>query len=211
MSTPFRTVVLLMSAALGLGACGGDASHSGGHSDAAASTGASLDRAFVAAMVPHHEGAIEMAELAADRAEDPFVRQLAADILASQQKEIDAMRAADERLAGEAGVGDLGVPGHRAEDLSSLREAEDFDVAFVRMMIPHHESAIPMARAEIDKGADSGLKRVATGIIAAQEREIAEMRAFLERRGATAGSHGSAHSPPGAGGAHPAHAQEEER
>jgi len=217
-SAPF----LLVAAALSLSACGSEdegktkagkapaAGHSSGHSGAAASEGASLDRAFVAAMIPHHESAIEMAEVAADRAEGPFVNELAANILASQQQEIDVMRAADKRLATDNEVGELGAPGHKAEDLAALREAKDFDVAFVKMMLPHHESAIPMAQAEVDKGVDAELKRVAADIIEVQEREIAEMKAFLADAGETAsGSQGSAHSTPSTSGANQAHAEDE--
>ena len=51
------------------------------------------DADFLAMMIPHHEGAVEMARLELVHGRDPLVRQLAEGIIASQQTEIEAMRA----------------------------------------------------------------------------------------------------------------------
>jgi uncharacterized protein (DUF305 family) len=58
---------------------------------------------------------------------------------------------------------------------------EDPDVAFVRGMIPHHQSAIDMAKVVQQYGKDAQTQKWAAEIIAAQEREIAEMREWLEK------------------------------
>ena len=58
--------------------------------------------------------------------------------------------------------------------------ATDIDVAFVCSMIPHHRGAIDMAKAELAHGDDPWAKELATAIIAAQEKEIAEMMTWLE-------------------------------
>ncbi len=47
---------------------------------------------FLAMMIPHHEGAVDMARLVLIHGRDPMVRQLAEDIIASQTVEIAAMR-----------------------------------------------------------------------------------------------------------------------
>ncbi|MGV3490488.1 MAG: CopM family metallochaperone [Devosia sp.] len=58
--------------------------------------------------------------------------------------------------------------------------ASDIDVAFVCSMIPHHRGAIDMAQAELEHGDDPWARELATAVIAAQEREIAEMVRWLE-------------------------------
>lgn len=126
-----------------------------------------------------------MAQTAVREGTTPFVRDLARDIVASQRAEIATLRSQDAELA-DADVerGSLGVPSHMMgmdDDPAMLAGADPFDPAFLRMMIPHHQGALTMARAELERGADPELKRLAREIIATQEREIRAMRAELAR------------------------------
>lgn len=57
------------------------------------------------------------------------------------------------------------------------------DVDFARGMIPHHEAAVEMARIELEHGTDPTLRRMAEAVIAAQEAEIAQLKAWLEANG----------------------------
>lgn len=189
--------VLAAAAALAVAGCGSDDESTAPAADAG---GNGVDRAFVADMVPHHESAIEMAEIARRRGDSDFVKELAKDIVGTQGDEITTMRREDDALEA-AGVeqGALGVPGHAMgmdDDPATLQTAEPFDRAFIEMMIPHHEGAIEMAKAELAKGADPELKTLAQDIIDAQQREIAAMREHLGDD-ADAGGHedsGSGHS-----------------
>lgn len=57
------------------------------------------------------------------------------------------------------------------------------DRDFARMMVVHHQGAIDMARKQLAQGKDPGLNRMAGEIIAAQEREIGQLNAFLDANG----------------------------
>ena len=59
----------------------------------------------------------------------------------------------------------------------------DPDVDFARMMIPHHQGAIEMAKAELANGKDPELRRLAEEIIEAQEKEIEFLRRWLQKKG----------------------------
>jgi uncharacterized protein (DUF305 family) len=179
-----RTVLaaLVVAIALLIAGCGSSDSTS-------APSGNPVDRAFVAQMIAHHQSAVQMAMIAKRRATGAFVTQLADNIVRTQTAEIATMRSADQRLKA-AGVkqGSLGVAPDMMGmdgDVSSLNTARPFDAAFMRMMIPHHQGAVVMARAERTKGKDPALKTLARNIISAQQREISQMRKHLAGTGST--------------------------
>lgn len=137
------------------------------------------DKAFIDAMVPHHKGAVEMAEVALDRAEHPEIRNVAEDIVSSQRAEIRMFGEIRQEKYGSAeSTMEMDAMDMRAMGMSDpeeLAEADPFDKAFIDDMIPHHESAIAMAEVAREKTDDPEIRGIAEDIVTAQEREIEQM------------------------------------
>ena len=175
---PRLVLPLLLAAITALvAACGGDEGSSSANSEA---TG--IDRAFVEAMIPHHESAVEMAEMAQRRARHTEVKALAEAIVETQSAEIDTMKTMSAEME-KAGVkkGDLGMDMEHmgmGGDIASLEEAEPFDREFIDLMIPHHQGAVRMARMQLDEGKDREVRELAQAIIDAQAKEIDEMNTW---------------------------------
>ena len=186
-------IALALLAVIGavIAGCGSSSTTSGSSNANAA------DKAFVAQMIPHHQMAVQMAQSAKQRGGHADTTKLAGDIISAQDAEIAQMRT----LAKSIGVkpaampsGSMSETGGMAGDakalglsmkemgmsmnMAMLDKAKPFDRAFIDMMIPHHQGAIRMARAELAKGKDTQLKKIATGIVAAQTREIAKMNSW---------------------------------
>jgi uncharacterized protein (DUF305 family) len=142
------------------------------------------DKAFIDAMVPHHEGAVEMAEVALERAEHPEIKKVAEDIISSQEAEIRAFRGIREREYGSAEstteMDDMDMQAMGMSDPRELAKARPFDKAFIDDMIPHHESAIVMAEVARKETRNPQIRRIANDIVSAQEREIKQMKQWRE-------------------------------
>lgn len=68
------------------------------------------------------------------------------------------------------------------KDMEQGMQAKDADVAFICGMLPHHQGAIDMARAELKYGDDPWAKQLAQAIIAAQTNEISQMKDWLAKQ-----------------------------
>jgi uncharacterized protein (DUF305 family) len=153
------------------------------------------DITFAQQMIPHHQQAVAMAQLAADRATNGEVKQLAARIQRAQDPEITQMQmfltawgaTAATPTGDPGGMHDMGatmsaMPGIMSDNqMSQLRQATgaQFDRAFLQMMTAHHQGAIQMAQTELAAGQNPDAKALAQRIITAQQGEITQMRTLL--------------------------------
>lgn len=147
------------------------------------------DVMFAQMMIPHHEQAIEMSDIALDPTvgASDVVKSLAARIKAAQDPEITTMKAFltswKKGLTPDSSMDHSGSMSGMlsAEDitkLSTLRGAE-FDRAWMTGMIAHHEGAIEMAKEVLEDGKDTAVNTLATAVVAAQDTEILEMKELL--------------------------------
>ena len=159
------------------------------------------DVSFVQGMIPHHRGALEMAQMADGSAEDPRVLDLANRIEAEQQPEIATMTGWleewGEPLPGETDssmggmdhgsmdMGGMDMEGMSEEDMAALEAASraEFDRMWLEMMIAHHRGAVEMARTEIAEGSNPDAVALAEGIADSQVAEIGEMETLLGELG----------------------------
>ena len=153
----------------------------------------SADAHFIVMMIPHHEGAITMAELALSRARRPEIKALAQRIIAGQNGEITQMRQWYRQWYGSdvptlrsgagygAGMGrSMGMgmgwmmPGF-GTSLDALRSAPDFDRAFIEQMIPHHRMGVMMASHAQWNTQHPELRQLEAAMVRVQSQEIEQM------------------------------------
>lgn len=144
---------------------------------------------YLRRMIPHHEQALRMTELAEHNANHARVRDLADRIEHTQRPEIDMMHgwlqrrdvAMPHEQPGHAAHGDMpgmATPQQLAE-LSAARGV-DFDRLFLRVMNEHHEGAVDMATQYLAEGHDEQVHSMAQDVLVTQTSEIAAMRKLSE-------------------------------
>lgn len=183
---------IVVALSLVFGACsdGGDSSDQAvgdgeGGEEASGAQFNEADVTFVRGMIPHHEQAVVMSELAEENADSDAVRELADEIEAAQEPEIEQMTAFLEEWgesASEGGMDHDEMSGMMTdEQMGELEEAmgAEFDRLFLEMMVMHHEGAVEMAQVEVEDGENEEAQELAGEIIEAQEAEIAEMEDLL--------------------------------
>jgi uncharacterized protein (DUF305 family) len=155
----------------------------------------SADAHFIVMMIPHHQGAIAMAELALSRARRPQIKALAQRIITSQSREITQMRQWYRQwygsdvpswgagygmgMGGGMGMGrgmgmGWGMPGF-GTSLDALRSAPDFDRAFIEQMIPHHRMGVMMASHAEWNTQHPQLRELEAAMVRVQSQEIEQM------------------------------------
>ncbi len=161
-------------------------------------TGDAADRHFLEMMVPHHDGAVKMADLAIKRSKNPAILQLAETIKRDQTLEITKMRdwykqwykvelptepsypMRSPRMMG-MNAGRMGMS-MMTEDLKALETARDsdFDQMFLAQMIPHHRMALMMSNMIVDSDRPE-MRQLARDILRSQSQEIEQMHVLSQR------------------------------
>jgi uncharacterized protein (DUF305 family) len=159
----------------------------GGHGHNSNSQMVGSDAMFLQMMIPHHEQAVVMSDLALSTSKDAEVLKLAKQIKDAQAPEIIKMQGwlADAGLSEDPGhsMGD-GMGGMLSDsDLSALKGStgKAFDKLFLAGMIAHHEGAINMVMM-IENSSNSDINSLGQEIVKSQTAEIELMKELLKRK-----------------------------
>ena len=175
-----RLLPAVAALTLAVSGCGGD-------DDKNAATDAKgaynqTDAAFVASMIHHHEGGVELGKLAAEKGVDPRVKQLGEGIVEEQAKEIKTL----ERLLRETKAPNI-MPAAIAErdkaDMMALDAASGamFDELWLDVISAHHSAAIQMAEIEKRAGKLPEAKQLSESITKSQSAELTRFNALLAK------------------------------
>lgn len=183
----------LLAAVFGVAGCGDSKAGTSPSTPVSTSAAAGFNDAdvmFATQMIPHHQQAVEMSDLALRKATTAEVKKLATAIKAAQAPEI-------QELSGSLTTWGKPVPtpgehsGHTmsepmpgmmsAQEMADLTKASGsmFDRMWTQMMIKHHQGAVTMAKTEQTTGKDPASIALAKKIQTAQTTEIATMKRLL--------------------------------
>lgn len=151
---------------------------------------ANYDLRFIDAMIPHHQGAVDMAKQALEKSKRPEIKKLASEIIKAQNQEIGELKrwrkawypsASSTSMAHDPKTGQTVPMSH--EQMQGMMMKMDlgaadaeFDLRFINAMIPHHEGAITMAQDALSKSQRPEIKKLAQSIINSQQAEISQMK-----------------------------------
>lgn len=144
------------------------------------------DQDFAMMMSMHHQSAIDMSQEELKSGDDPQMKQMAQKVINAQQAEKAMLQ---QYLQSHTPVVEPDGPAFNAESMMSMEKmmkaqdirvlAEDSDVTFAQLLIDHHQSALEMARAELDYGDDPMIRQMASKMIEDQRKEIMELQDWL--------------------------------
>jgi uncharacterized protein (DUF305 family) len=203
---PMRTLVIgalaLLLAFLSALPASPAAADPGGPDPAPDPAVAELERNFLTGMIPHHRGAVQMAELAVQKATRPELRRLAQRMIDEQRSEIDTMThwlrdwygmeapagtSMPMGMMSEAGMEMMHqmMDGMMPDEMARMRALEtksgaDFDVEFMSAMVDHHAMAVMMAAPVLIGGHHADLYTLAENVVISQGEEIKQLDEWLE-------------------------------
>jgi len=143
--------------------------------------GKDFEVAYMQKMRMHHMAAIEMAQLVATRATHTELKALARTIIADQQREVGQLEGWLKTWYGIATPMDMPMAGMDTMmgALMAMNGA-DFEQGWLMMMVHHHQSAVDMSTLAPGRATRPELLAFARGVIAAQTKEIAQMRGWAQ-------------------------------
>lgn len=158
-----------------------------------------FDLHYIDMMIPHHEGIIALAQAALPELTDPRLQEIAQDIITNQGTEIETLKSYREAWYGSAeplpmddammqmmmemmpSMAAMGSMDEMAMQMNPQAQVEAFcaadnpDLAFIDLVIPHHEMALASSQDAVERATRDELKAFAQQVIEDQQREIDEL------------------------------------
>lgn len=179
-----RSIVLLVVLALPLtlAACGEEKSETAAGGGGGGQSYNQTDARFVASMLPHHTGGVELGEMAAEKGTSEDIRRLGEGIVKEQTQEKSTLEAMVKRFGTEEAMAPA-IEERDMMDMAALRRAsgKEFDMMWLDVISGHHAAAIQMADIEAGGGKDPEAKRLAESIVSSQTRELEEFNELSEQ------------------------------
>ena len=184
--------------------CGTAATPTGGTDHGGMDTGTPIpadefDRLYIDMMIPHHASIVALAQAALPRLTDERLRTLAENVVAAQTTEIEELRGYRETWYGSpdplplaetemmtvtpdmpAPMGEMMAQMDAATQVARFCAADDADLAFIDLTIPHHLSAVAASETALQRSTHAEARAFAQRVIDAQRREIDELRGIRE-------------------------------
>jgi uncharacterized protein (DUF305 family) len=148
--------------------------------------GANYDLRFIDSMIPHHQGALVMAQEVLEKSKRPELIKLAKGMLIEQKKEIAQMQQWRKQWYPKVSATPIMwhsemnhemsmTDAHKQSMMMSMslgKSDAGFDVRFLNAMIPHHQGAVTMGKDLLLKSKRPQMQKLAQGIVKSQQAEI---------------------------------------
>lgn len=162
----------------------------------ASMTGDQFDKAYLADMIAHHQGALNMASQARELTTKAEIRTLADAIITSQVTEVQQMMDWQQEWGYSTTDSSNPHAGHMMESSGSMGDdmanmeakldglsGEAYDKEFLKQMILHHQQAVDMSKYADTNAKHQEVKDLARAVITTQEKEIADMKSWQQKWG----------------------------
>lgn len=177
--------------------------HAGHGTPMAGTHDVEFDQMYIDMMMPHHQSIIALSEVALPLLEDQRLKDMAQDIIESQTAEQETMQKLRKEWYGSAESEPLDeemmmiTMGHSSCDehgmdmdemmnimdaewnVETFLAAEDYDMAFIKQTIPHHQMAIDSSELALELAVHPELKEIAEDVIEAQQREMDTLETIM--------------------------------
>lgn len=142
------------------------------------------DADFSRMMKEHHEGAVDMSELLLEKGKDEELKSFARKVIETQNKEIHLMKKYEDRK--DASADSKEFVQALNQSMSSMMDKNipvhnDIDKDYAQQMIPHHKSAVDMAKVYLKFGKEKELLQLSEDIVKTQNAEITQLKDWLNK------------------------------